>query len=40
MLDMTPKKALVVIVYNIDQTFLGFLNFSGNSIYELPGIGL
>ena len=32
---ITPKKALIVVIFNIDQTFFGFLSQSDNSMYEL-----
>ena len=40
MSNTTPKKTLIVIVFNIDQTFIGFFNFLANSMYILLDNGL
>ena len=41
MSNMTPKKAFIVIVFNINQNSLTeFLNLLGNLIYELHDNGL
>ena len=37
---MTPKKAFIVLFFNIDQIFFEFLNLSGNGMNELPHNGL
>ena len=37
MSDMIPKKAFILVVFNINQTFwFFFFNLQGNSIYLLP----
>ena len=40
MFNMTPKKTFMVIVFNINKTFIGFFNLLGNAIYKLPNNGL
>ena len=37
---ITPKKVLIIVIFNIDQAFLGFLSQSDNSMYELRDNGL
>ena len=39
MSDMTPKKALIVVVFNVNQTFIVFFNL-GSSMFVLPDNGL
>ena len=40
MSNIAPKKVFIVFVFNINQTFWGFLNLLGNSMYETPDNGL
>ena len=37
---MTPKKAFIVIISDINQAFFEFFNLSGNSTNVLPNNGL
>ena len=36
----TTKKEFIATAFDINQTFIEFLNLRGNSMYELPDNGL